>query len=67
MNACEVLWQSMTEYELSNTNAYYYSYDNLNFTTTYIEPRFNIASNCCFSQKILPPGQSGGGGACSPF
>ena len=57
----------VTEYELSNTNAYYYSYDNLNFTTTYIEPRFNIASNCCFSQKILPPGQSGGGGACSPF
>lgn len=56
-----------TEYELSNTNAYYYSYDNLNFTTTYIEPRFNIANNCCFSQKILPPGQSGGGGACSPF
>lgn len=57
----------VTEYELSNTNAYYYSYDNLNFTTTYIEPRFNIANNCCFSQKILPPGQSGGGGACSPF
>ena len=56
----------VTEYELSNTNAYYYSYDNLNFTTTYIEPRFNIANNCCFSQKILPPGQSGGG-ACSPF
>ena len=57
----------VTEYELSNTNAYYYNYNNLNFTSVYVEPRFNIANNCCFSQKILPPGQSGGGGACSPF
>ena len=56
-----------TEYELSNTNAYYYNYNNLNFTSVHVEPRFNIASSCCFSQKILPPGQSGGGGACSPF
>lgn len=55
------------QYQLSNTNSHYYSYNNLNFTKIYVEPRFNIASNCCFSQKILPPGQSGGGGACSPF